>query len=971
MGLAGAVNSAVTGLQAQSTNIAITSDNIANASTNGYKNVQGVFSTLVTTSEGSTSFSSGGVSITPQTLVDQQGLIQSTNSGTDLAISGKGFFSVEDSAGNLLLTRAGSFTVNNKGELTNSAGYTLLGWPLDNDGRLPGAVGNINTTSADSTGSLTSINTNSASGNASPTTNVKIGMNLNASETTFQGATVTISPASSANSSVASGDILIPATGMQEGDQFTFTSNSASTTFLYGGFAKTKDLSVNAAYEASSSTTTFATGTTLDEGDKFTITTLTSGTITFKFVQSNPDTNNGQFNSLATLATAINATSGLTARTDDTNLYISSKTATDAITFADTTGTLVEGLGLSNVAAATTGVNRFNTMSGLSALVNTHAQLYSTILNPTSGASLDIYASSPLQTLKLTKVPNVATIDLQSDLNGTNTPTALIVPVPTDSTVTSTMIPSTNGTATVAANGENAAILTLTDGTNTGSFVYGGIGYSDAISSTNTIFGASDSTTDFTNATGGLDDGDTLTFTDGTSSVTVTYQTSGTLATGEFSSLSTLATAISNTGTINARVENGILYIASVALPNAALSVTGVGITGAQLETALGGSWSDSAVAGAAAAGLVTVVSTGLSRFNTLSQLNGYISGTTGFTTTTPTGSNCTIPITTDSGTQLTIGGSNNAQLLKELGISSGAVGDGFFTEMGIASTFSANSGTISNDATIAITYSASSKTKNMAGGNIDPHFSRNIEMYDSLGTGHSFTLAFLKTGTNTWAVEMYAVKPTDISNDANGQGLLSSGTITFNGDGSLATVSAGLSNSISIGWTGGSTATTFSFNLGTAGLPSGTSGATVIGLTDGLRQFDTTYNVDFVQQNGVAAGQFSGIVIDDKGVVSAKFSNGQIKSIYQLPIVTVANENALFQKTGNVFALTQASGDANLKQAGFGGSGVIVPNSLEGSTADIASELTKTISIQANYNANATLISTIKAMEQELNQRL
>ena len=49
MGLAGASNSAVTGLQAQSTYIAMASDNIANASTIGYKSVKGVFSTLITT----------------------------------------------------------------------------------------------------------------------------------------------------------------------------------------------------------------------------------------------------------------------------------------------------------------------------------------------------------------------------------------------------------------------------------------------------------------------------------------------------------------------------------------------------------------------------------------------------------------------------------------------------------------------------------------------------------------------------------------------------------------------------------------------------------------------------------------------------------------------------------------------------------------------------------------------------------
>jgi flagellar hook protein FlgE len=966
MGLAGAVNSAVTGLQSQSTNIAISSDNIANASTIGYKSVQGVFSTLVTTPEGSTSFSSGGVSITPQTLVDQQGLIQPTNSGTDLAISGKGFFSVQDTSGNLLLTRAGSFTIQNDGKLKNSAGYTLLGWPLDNDGRLPGVQGNVNTISADSTGSLEAINTLSASGNASPTTSIKLGMNLNSASSTYQGSTVTIAPASLINSAISKTDILIPGEGMQEGDQFSLSSNSSSyRKFLYGGFAQSKDLSVSSSYGAATSTTTFSTGTNLSEGDRFTITTSASGTVTFKFVQINPDTSRGQFNSLATLATAINSATGLTARTDDNSLYVSSKTATDAVTFANTSGTLVEGLGLSNVSAALIDVNRFNTMSGLSTLVNKYSEISSQINTSGNISSLDIYSSSPLLELKLTKIPNAVTLDLQSNLNGNNTPTSLIVPVPTNSGVTSTMIPDTTG---LLANTQNAATLTLSDGTTTKSVIYGGIGSSKDITSA-TIFGASTSSTQFV-VGGGLTNGEIITFSDGTNSVPCTYTTTaGTPAAGSFNSLDTLAAAINRTGVINARVENNKLYIASVDQPNANLTATSTtSLTGAQMAVAFGGTWSN---VGGNVANLVTAKTTGLDRFNTMAQLNGYISGTTGFTTTAPSGSNCLIPISTATATQITIGGAQNAQLLKELGVASGGVGDGFFTEMGLASTFASNSGTISNPATISVTYDPTDKTKNMASGNISPTFVRNIAVYDSLGTNHSFTMAFLKTGANTWAVEMYAVKPTDISNDTNGQGLIASGTVTFNGDGSLATVSSGLQNNIGISWTGGSVATAFTLNLGTAGLPAGTAGATVIGSTDGMRQFNAQSNVDSVQQNGVAAGQYNGISIDDKGVISAKFSNGQIKAIYKLPVVIIANPNGLFQKTGNVFAITQASGDANLKQAGFGGAGVITPDALEGSTADISSELTKTISIQANYNANATLISTVKSMEQELNQRL
>lgn len=988
MGLAGARNSAVTGLQAQSTNIAITSDNIANSSTIGYKAVKGAFETLVTSTGDATAYSSGGVSITPQTLIEEQGLIESTGRVTDLAISGSGFFAVYDSADTLLLTRAGSFNVNNKGELTNTGGFRLVGWPLDNDGLLPGETGNTNTTAKESTDSLVVVDTNTASGTASATTTVKVGMNLNAGQTTFQGATVTLTPASSANSTIDQYDIIVPGSGMQEGDALLFTSNSSSTTFTYGGFAKSKDISLSSTYGTTSATTTFTTaGGDLAESDSFSITTTSSGTATFKFKQSSPDTNSGEFNSLTTLATAIDATQGLTARVSGGILYVSSDIATEAITFADVTSgsNIVAELGFSNEAAAGSGVKRFNTMNGLYTLVSAEAQLGAAVNNPTSGATIDIFAKDPLQTLILTKVKDAITIDLQSDENGNNTPTALIVPVETDGT--STMIPDTTG---LIANAQNAATISFSDlgvpvanggGDATDStFIYGGVSTSKAV--TSGIFGATTSSAEFTTAVaGGLTNGSTITISDGVSSVICTYTTTaGTPPAGSFNSLDTFATAIARAGTINARVENNKLYIASVALPDAVLTATGSAITGAQMLTAFSpdGGVNDWKNAGGNVATLATAVTTGLKRFNTLSQLNSRLEGigtTNLMTTVDPSGANSTIGVsTTTANAQITVGGANNSDLLKELGITSGTVSNGLFTEFGLTSTIAATGSTDAAavaSATVAVTYDAGNVLKNMAGGKVTPHFSRNIRIYDALGTGHDFRLAFLKTGANQWAVEFYALDQTEISNDTNLDGLLASGTVTFNGDGSLASVSTSLTNSLTINWTTGSSSTAMVFDLGTAGQPAGTLGAAVIGLTDGLRQFDSANNVDFVEQNGVAAGQFSGIEVSEDGKVSAKFSNGQIKPIYQLPIITVANPNALTQKTGNVFAVTQASGEVNLKEAGLGGAGVVVPSSLEGSTADIASELTKTIGIQANYNANAALISTVKAMEEELNRRI
>jgi flagellar hook protein FlgE len=104
MGLAGARNSAVSGLQAQSSGIAISADNIANAATVGFKAIKGAFSTLVTDSGTSLGYSSGGVNIQSKALVEAQGLIEATGRVTDIAISGNGFFAVQDGDGQLLLS---------------------------------------------------------------------------------------------------------------------------------------------------------------------------------------------------------------------------------------------------------------------------------------------------------------------------------------------------------------------------------------------------------------------------------------------------------------------------------------------------------------------------------------------------------------------------------------------------------------------------------------------------------------------------------------------------------------------------------------------------------------------------------------------------------------------------------------------------------------------------------------------------
>jgi flagellar hook protein FlgE len=71
----------------------------------------------------------------------------------------------------------------------------------------------------------------------------------------------------------------------------------------------------------------------------------------------------------------------------------------------------------------------------------------------------------------------------------------------------------------------------------------------------------------------------------------------------------------------------------------------------------------------------------------------------------------------------------------------------------------------------------------NMASGAVTPHFSRAIDIYDAQGGAHRVTMGFVKRGANEWAAEIYAIPASDVT--APG-GLLASGTVRFNPDGSL-----------------------------------------------------------------------------------------------------------------------------------------------------------------------------------------
>ncbi|UOA32692.1 Flagellar hook protein FlgE [Sulfitobacter sp. DSM 110093] len=175
MSITSALQIGVSGLQANSSRVQNISSNIANANTVGYRRT---FSEFVTQNTGSTQ---AGVLTDVRANISTNGNIMGTSSTTDLAVQGEGFFVVSRNANdpvesNYYLTRAGSFTPDQNGNLRNSAGYFLSGFPTD----AAGATGSVSSTSYND---LSTVNIASYQVQGTPSSRVGVSANVPAQET--------------------------------------------------------------------------------------------------------------------------------------------------------------------------------------------------------------------------------------------------------------------------------------------------------------------------------------------------------------------------------------------------------------------------------------------------------------------------------------------------------------------------------------------------------------------------------------------------------------------------------------------------------------------------------------------------------------------------------------------------------------------------------------------------------------------
>ena len=205
-----------------------------------------------------------------------------------------------------------------------------------------------------------------------------------------------------------------------------------------------------------------------------------------------------------------------------------------------------------------------------------------------------------------------------------------------------------------------------------------------------------------------------------------------------------------------------------------------------------------------------------------------------------------------------------------------------------------------------------------MAAGTATPDFQRTINVYDSQGGSQPLTFSFIKTGANSWAYEAsYAGAAANLSS-ANP---ISTGTVTFNSDGTLNNVNgaapASGKFSLTIPWAAstGLVPQTMSVDLG------------AVNGTSGLTQFDAASTLKGSIANGSPFGAITGVQVAKDGTVTALFSNGLSQDVYKIPIATFTNPDGLGQVNGNAYIATKASGAASVNLASTGSAGGIQPN--------------------------------------------
>ncbi len=232
------------------------------------------------------------------------------------------------------------------------------------------------------------------------------------------------------------------------------------------------------------------------------------------------------------------------------------------------------------------------------------------------------------------------------------------------------------------------------------------------------------------------------------------------------------------------------------------------------------------------------------------------------------------------------------------------------------------------------------------------------VEYYDNLGTSQSIEFEFIPTvpesgSSNEWTV----ILRDSASDDAIiGEYVLTFDETRENGGyiTSVTTISGGAydpeSGTLIVDVEGGP----IEVDIG------------AVGEDGGITQLTDQFAPITISKDGSPVGSMTSVEVDANGYVHAYFDTGVTRTIYQIPLVDLANPTGLIALDHQTYLPSPDSGTFLLWDAGEGPTGDIMSYALEESTTDVASELTSMIQTQRAYSSNAKVIQTVDEMLQE-----
>ena len=254
--------------------------------------------------------------------------------------------------------------------------------------------------------------------------------------------------------------------------------------------------------------------------------------------------------------------------------------------------------------------------------------------------------------------------------------------------------------------------------------------------------------------------------------------------------------------------------------------------------------------------------------------------------------------------------------------------------------------------ATTQVTFTMNLNTADPSG----TAFHAPVQVVDSKGVSHALDLTFTKQADGTYQVSG--------SLDGNAATISAPSVLTFDSNGVLLTPPT-LSVVPDQTMLNGATLPSINVNLFKTN-PDGSQG------NANITNFAVTSGVAATQQDGFGAGSLTGLSISaNDGIISAVFSNGQMKPIAQFALAVFNSQDGLARLGANNFGETAGSGQASIGAAGSGGRGTVAGSALEQSNVDLAGEFTDLIVAQRSFQANSKVIQTISQTLQDLIQNV